>query len=63
MVRLLKHDAKGWLFETAVARKLGQEEWFAAGPKSKLEIRDAELKAWVLSIKGNPRLKAVEVAP
>lgn len=62
-VRLLRHDEKGWLFETAVARKLGQEEWFKALPKFKLEVRDAELREWVKGIKGNPRLSAVEVLP
>lgn len=62
-VRLLKHDDKGWLFETAVARKLGQEEWFKSLPKFKLEIRDADLHDWVKGIKGNPRLSAVEVWP
>lgn len=62
-VRLLKHEEKGWLFETAVARKLGQEEWFKSLPKFKLEIRDADLRDWVKSIKGNPRLSAVEVGP
>ena len=61
VVRLLKHDEKGWLFETAVARKLGQEEWFKSLPKFKLEIRDADLRDWVKSIKGNPRLSAVEI--
>ncbi|TPW20817.1 MAG: hypothetical protein FD126_1305 [Elusimicrobia bacterium] len=60
-VRLLRHDEKGWLFETAVARKLGQEEWFKSLPRFKLEIRDSDLHDWVLSIKGNPRLSAVDI--
>lgn len=63
VVRLLKQDEKGWLFETAVARKLGQEEWFKALPKFKLEVRDQDLRDWVKGIKGNPRLSAVEVGP
>lgn len=62
-VRLLAQDEKGWFFETAVARKVGQEDWFAGLKKAKLEVLDAELHGWVKGIKGNPRLKAVEVAP
>jgi hypothetical protein len=62
-VRLLQRDEQGWRFETAVARKLGQEEWFQTLPKFRLEVRDAELRAWTRAIKGNPRLKAVELAP
>lgn len=61
IVRLLKRDEKGWLFETAVARKLGQEEWFKSLKRFKLDIRDADLRSWVLSIKGNPRLSAVDI--
>lgn len=60
-VRLLRHDEKGWLFETAVARKLGQEEWFKSLKRFTLDIRDADLRGWVLSIKGNPRLSAVDI--
>lgn len=62
-VRLLEKSEKGWLFETVVARKLGQEEWFAGLSKRRLEILDAELREWVKGIKGNPRLFAVEVGP
>ena len=62
-VRLLAHDGKGWLFETAVARKVGQEEWFGGLKKAKLEIFDAELREWVKGIRGNPRIVAVEVGP
>ena len=61
LVRLLSIEGEKYTFETASARKAGQEEWFKSLPKMKLLILDEELKTWILSIKGNPRLAAIEV--
>ncbi len=59
LVRLVSSDGMRFQFETLSVRKAGQEEWFKTIRKRKLEVRDAELKAWLAGIKGNPRLFAV----
>jgi hypothetical protein len=61
LVRLLSTDGKGWRFETAYARKLGQEEWLKSRPRMRLEILDEGLRAWIKGINGNPRLVATEL--
>lgn len=60
-VRLLSVDGPRRRFETAVALKTSQEEWFKSLPKRKLEILDQELHDWAKGLKGNPRLTAVEI--
>jgi len=61
LVRLLGSKAGRWRFESVSASKVSQEEWFKSLPKMKLEIMDEELRAWIKSIKGNPRLAAAEI--
>ena len=63
LVRLLGKDADGrrWTFEAVSAPKQTQEGWLKSLPKGKLTVADDELRAWLLSIKGNPRLSAVEI--
>lgn len=60
-VRLLKADGPRRLFESAAARKAGQEEWFKSLPKMKLEISDEALRGWAKGLRGNPRLSVVEI--
>jgi len=63
IVRLLHADGvRGrWTFESVSAAKISQEEWFKSLPKMKLEIMDEEMRAWIKSIQGNPRLAAAEI--
>lgn len=60
-VRLLSSDGPRRRFESVVALKTSQEEWFKSMPKRKLEILDEELRAWVKGLRGNPRMTAVEI--
>lgn len=61
IIRLLSVDGPRWTFESAYIRKRSQEEWFASLPKRRLEVRDKVLHSWLSSIRGNPRLSAVEL--
>lgn len=61
LVKLLEAEGGRYTFASASARKATQEDWFKSLPKMKLRIQDAELKSWVQSIKGNPRLSAVSL--
>jgi hypothetical protein len=61
MVRLLAAEGNKWTFESAFLPKLGQKEWLQTLPKMKLTVLDAELRGWVKSINGNPRLAVVDL--
>lgn len=63
VIRLLSVAGPRWTFESASIRKRSQEEWFASLPKRRLEVRDRALRDWLSSIRGNPRLSAVELIP
>ena len=63
VIRLLSVEGPRWTFESASIRKRSQEEWFASLPKRRLEVRDRALRQWLSSIRGNPRLSAVELTP
>lgn len=63
LVRLLAVDGPRFTFELASVRKRSQEQWFSSLPKMSLRIDDAALKAWIASIKGNPRLGVVALTP
>jgi|GEM_PF-1447485 len=61
VARRLPDDGGARVFELATMRKTGQREWFASMRKMKLEVADERLRLWLKSIKGNPRLAAVEL--
>jgi hypothetical protein len=61
LVRFIKSGGNKWFFESLLVTKTSQEELFGNMKKGKLEVFDAEIKEWLLSIKGNPRLSAVEI--
>lgn len=63
VIRLLSVEGPRWTFESAFIRKRSQEEWFASLPKRRLQVKDLSLRSWLSSIRGNPRLSAMELIP
>jgi len=61
MVKLIKGDGKKYFFESLLVNKTSQEDLLKNIKKGKLKVNDAEIKAWLLGIKGNPRLSAVDI--
>jgi len=54
-------EGRRWRFESVTAAKVSQEDFFKSAPKMRLEVSDEELRAWLKSIHGNPRLAAAEI--
>lgn len=59
LLRLLKVEGVKWSFERASVRKVTAVEWFQSLKKMRLSINDGELRRWIETLHGNPRLAAV----
>ena len=60
-VRLLSVTGKKYYFESLTVPKLSTEAYLKTSPGIPCRINDRELRAWVLSIKGNPLLAPARI--
>lgn len=58
---LIEREGPGGVQDASPAAGSSQEAWLRAQGPMRLEVRDRALKRWVLGIRGNPRLAAVQI--